>query len=73
MNCNMPGFLVLHYLPEFAQGHVHYVNDAIKPSHPLSSLSPPAFNLSQDQYFPVGWLFASVPKVSEFHLQHQSL
>ena len=42
-----PGFSVLHYIPEFAQTHVHQVNDAIQPSHPLLSPSPPAFNLSQ--------------------------
>ena len=35
MNCSMPGFLVLHYLPEFAQTHVHSVSDAVQPSHPL--------------------------------------
>ena len=44
--CSMPGFLVLHHLPEFAQTHVHWVGDAIQPSHPRSSPSPPAFNLS---------------------------
>ena len=49
MNCNMPSSLVVHYFPEFAQGHVHYVNDAIKPSHPLSPPSPPALNLSRNQ------------------------
>ena len=45
----MTGFSVLHYLPEFAQTHVHRVSDAIQPSHPLLSPSPPAFNLSQPQ------------------------
>ena len=49
MDCSMPGFPVLHHLPDFAQTHVHRVGDAIHPSHPLSSLSPPAFNLSQHQ------------------------
>ena len=44
-----PGFPVLHYLPEFAQTHVHWFNDAIQPFHPLSSPSPPTFNLSQHQ------------------------
>ena len=48
MNCSMPGFPVLHYLPEFVQTHVHWVSDAIQPSRPLSP-SPPAFNLSQHQ------------------------
>ena len=49
MDCITPGFPVLHYLLEFAQTHVHCVNDAIQPSSPLSSLSPPAFNLFQNQ------------------------
>ena len=49
MNCSMPGFPVLHHLPELAQTHVHGVSDAIQPSHPLSSPSPPAFSLSQHQ------------------------
>ena len=48
MDCSMPGFLVHHHLPEFAQTNVHQVSDAIQPSHPLSSPSP-AFNLSQHQ------------------------
>ena len=42
MDCSTPGFRVLHSLPGFAQIHVHWVNDAIQPSHPLSSLTPPA-------------------------------
>ena len=42
-----PGFPVLHHLPEFAQTHVHWLSDAIQPSHPLSSPSTLAFNLSQ--------------------------
>ena len=45
----MPGFLVLHYLWEFAQTHVHWISDAIQPSHPLPSPSPPALNLSQHE------------------------
>ena len=49
MDYSMPGFPVLHGLLEFAQIHVHWVNDAIQPSHPLSSPSPPALNLSQHQ------------------------
>ena len=49
MDCSTSGFPVLHYLPEFAQIHVHCVSDAIQPAHPLSSPSPPAFNLSQHQ------------------------
>ena len=51
MDCSTPGFSVHHQLPELTQIHVHRVNDAIQPSHPLSSLSSPAFNLSQDQVF----------------------
>ena len=49
MDCSTPGFLVLHYLPGFSQVHVHWVGDAIQPSYPLSSPSPPAFKLSQHQ------------------------
>ena len=44
-----PGFPVLHCLPEFIQTHVHWVSDAIQPSHPLSSPSPSTFSLSQHQ------------------------
>ena len=47
MDCSVPGFPILHHLPEFAQPHVHCVGNAIQPSHPLSSTSPPTFNLSQ--------------------------
>ena len=47
MDCSLPGFPVHHQLPELTQIHVHQVSDAIQPSHPLSSLSPPTFNLSQ--------------------------
>ena len=49
MDCTMPGFPVLHHLPELSQTHVHWVSDAIHPSCPLPSPSPPAFNLSQHQ------------------------
>ena len=49
MNHSMPGLPVHHQLPEFTQTHVHQVSDAIQPSHPLSSPSPPALNLSQHQ------------------------
>ena len=61
MDCSTPGFPVLHYLPELAQTHVHWVGDAIQPSHPLWSPSPPAFNLSHYQglFQWVGWLFPS--------------
>ena len=46
MNCSMPGFSFHHYIPQFAQTHVHWVRDAIQPSHPLSSRSPLALNFS---------------------------
>ena len=49
MNRSMPGLAVHHQLLEFTQTHVHRVSDAIQPSHPLLSPSPPAFNLSQLQ------------------------
>ena len=49
MACSKPGLPVHHQLAEFTQTHVHWVGDAIQPSHPLSSPSPPAFNLSQHQ------------------------
>ena len=49
MNCSTPGLPVHHQLPEFTQTHVHRVSDAIQPSHPLSSPSPPAPNPSQHQ------------------------
>ena len=49
MDCSTPGLLVHHQLPEFTQTHVYWVGDAIQPSTPLSSPSPPTFNLSQHQ------------------------
>ena len=55
MNCSMPGFPVLHSLPEFAQTRVHWVSDAIQSSHPLLPLSPLVLNLSGS--FPMSWLF----------------
>ena len=51
VDCSTLGFPVHHPLPEFTQTHVHWVGDAIQPSHPLLSPSPPAFNLSQHQVF----------------------
>ena len=60
MDCSTPCFSVLHHLPEFVQTHVHWVGDAIQPSHPLLTPSSPALNLSQHQeFFPMSWLFAS--------------
>ena len=49
MNCSTPGLPVHHQPPEFTQTHIHWVGDAIQPSHPLSSPSPPAPNPSQHQ------------------------
>ena len=49
MDCSMPGFPVQHQFLKLAQTHVHWVIDAIQPSHPLLSPPPPAFNLSQHQ------------------------
>ena len=51
MDCSMPGFSVLHHLPELAQTHVPWISDAIQPSHPRSSPSPPAFSLSHSIVF----------------------
>ena len=74
MNRSTPGLPVHHQLPEFTQIHVHRVSDAIQPSHPLSSPSPPAPNLSQHQSL-FQWVNSSheVAKVLEFQLQHHSL
>ena len=73
MDCSMSGFPVLHYLSQFTQTRVHWVGDAIQPSHPLSSSSLPALNLSQHQglFQWVGSLH-QVPKVLELQLQCQS-
>ena len=67
------GFPVLHYLLEFAQTHVHCIDDTIQPSHPVSSPSPPALNLSQHQGF-FQWVGSlhQVAKVLQHQLQHQS-
>ena len=59
MDCSTPGFPVLHYLLEFTQTHVHWVDDAIRPSHPLSSPFPSALNLSQHHGIPMSCFFAS--------------
>ena len=73
MNHSMPGLPVHHQLLEFTQTHVHWVSDAIQPSHPLSCLFPPAFNLSQHQGL-FKWVspLHQVAKILEFQLQHQS-
>ena len=75
MDWSRPDFFPVHHqIPEFIQTHVHWVGDAIQPSHPLSSLSPPAFSLSQHQSL-FKWISYShqVAQVLEFQLQHQSL
>ena len=73
MNHSMPGLPIHHQLPESTQTHVHWVGDAIQPSHPLSFPSPPALNLSQHQGL-FKWVSSShqVTKVLEFQLQYQS-
>ena len=73
MDCSMPGLPGHHQLPEFTQPHVHWVSDAIPPSHPLLSPSPSAFNLSQHQGLSK-WVSSShqVAKILEFQLQLQS-
>ena len=73
MVCSTPGLPVHQQLPELAQTHVHWVSDAIQPSHPLSSPSPPALNLSQHQSL-FKWVSSShqVAKVLALQLQHQS-
>ena len=80
MNCSTPGLPVHHQLPEFTQTHVHWGGDAMQPSHPLSSPSPPAPNPSQYQGL-FQWVNSShqVAKVLKFHFnispsnEHQGL
>ena len=73
MNCSTPGLPVHHQLLEFTQTHVHWVGDAIQPSHPLSSPSLPAPNPSQHQSL-FQWVNSSheMAKVLEFQLHHHS-
>ena len=73
MDSSMPGLPVHHQLLEFTQTHVHWVGDAIQPSHHLSSPFLPAFNLSQHQGL-FKWVSSSHQgaKVLDFQLQHQS-
>ena len=73
MNRSTPGLPVHHQLPEFTQTHIHRVSDAMQPSHPLSSPSPPAPNPSQHQSL-FQWVNSSheVAKVLEFQLSHHS-
>ena len=73
IDCSTPGLPILHHLLEPTQTHVHWVSDAIQLSHPLLSLSPPAFNLSLHQgfFYWVSFLY-QVAKVLAFQLYHQS-
>ena len=77
MDCSMPGFPVHHQLPELTQTHVHWVGDAIQPTHPLLSPTPPVFNLSLHQgneSVLFKWVSSShqVAEALEFKFQHQS-
>ena len=71
--CSMPGLAVLHHVSELTQSHVHWVSDAIQPSHPVLSPSPPVFNLSQHQGL-FQWVGSSyqVANALQLQLQHQS-
>ena len=73
VNCSTPSLPVHHQLPELTQTLVHWVSDAIQPSHPLLSPSPPALNLSQHQGL-LKWVspLHQVAKVLELQLQYQS-
>ena len=73
MDCSTTGLPVHHQLLEFTQTHAHQVSDAIQPSHPLSSPSPPSLNFSQHQGL-FKWVISSHPvaKILVFQLQHQS-
>ena len=73
MECSTPGLPVHHQLPEFTQTHVHWVSNAIQPSHPLLSPSLPTFSVSQHQNL-FKWVSFShqVVEILEFQLQHQS-
>ena len=73
MDCSTPGFPVHHQLPELSQTHARRVSDAVQPSHPLSSPSPPTLNHSQHQGLFQGVSSShQVARVWEFQLQHQS-
>ena len=73
INCSIPDLPIHHQLLKSTQTHVHWVGDAIQPSHPPSSPSPPALNLSQCHGL-LKWISSShqMAKVLEFQLQHQS-
>ena len=73
MDCSMPGLPVYRQLSEFTQSHVHWVSDAVQPSHSLSSPSSPAFSLFQHQEI-FKWVTTlhQVAKVLGFQLEHDS-
>ena len=73
INCSMPGFPVLHSVPELAQSHVHSISEVIQPSHLLSPPSPSAFTLSQHSGL-FQWIGSSHPvaKALVLQLQHKS-
>ena len=71
IDCSTPGFPVLNHLLEFAQTHVHWVGDAIQPSHPLLPLSPPVLNLSPHQGL-FQWVGCLHQMAKVLELQHQS-
>ena len=72
MDCSTPGFPILHYPSEFAQTHVHWVGDALQPSHPLLPYSPFAFNLSQHQGLSQ-WVSSLHQVAKVLELQYQSI
>ena len=71
VHCSRPGLPVPHHLPEFAQTHVHWIGDAIQPSHPLSPSSPSAFSLSKHRGL-FQWVRSLHQVVKVLELQHQS-
>ena len=72
MDCRTPSCPVLSDLPEFAQIHVHWVGDAIQPSHPQSPPSPAPQSFPAAGSFPMSWFLHQVAQVLELKLQHQS-
>ena len=71
MDCSTSSFPVFHYLPEFAQTHVHWVSEVIQPSHPLPLPSPLALNLSQ-HHSPFQWVGSSHQVAKVLDIYHQS-
>ena len=67
MDCSTPGLPVPHHLPEFTQVHIHYIRDAIQPTHPLLPSSPFAFSLSQHQVLPKS---PNCISVCQWHFKH---